>query len=159
VYVSECGSKNGSGGISVAREPKWDLCLETRRGKCNRASREPERVPLGAKCGLSVHAQADSTVCSGCSGRAQAVLRNAQECSPSAQVKAAAAHVQTLKRNQRKKKLSLTYLVISTIFFPTRLVSGGALWLVGDWRETKPLRKQRSNPQVSEVFCSVSIDL
>jgi hypothetical protein len=41
-----------------------------------------------------------------CSGRAQAcsgMLRNAQECSPSAQVKAAAAHVQTLKQNQRKK--------------------------------------------------------
>jgi hypothetical protein len=39
-------------------------------------------------------AQADS----GCSG-------SAQECSPSAQVKAAAAHVQTLKKNQRKKKV------------------------------------------------------
>jgi hypothetical protein len=39
------------------------------------------------------------------------MLRDAQGCSPSAQVKAAAAHVQTLKRNQRKKKLSLTYLV------------------------------------------------
>jgi hypothetical protein len=36
---------------------------------------------------------------------AQALLRNAQECSPSAQVKAAAAHVQTLKRNQQKKKV------------------------------------------------------
>ena len=34
-----------------------------------------------------------------------------RECSPSAQVKAAAAHVQTLKRNQRIKKLSLTYVV------------------------------------------------
>jgi hypothetical protein len=45
------------------------------------------------------------------SGRAQTELRHAQECLPSAQVKAAAAHVQTLKRNQRKKKLSLTYLV------------------------------------------------
>ena len=45
-----------------------------------------------------MHAQADSAVCSGCSGRAD-------ECSPSAQVKAAAAHVQTLKQN---KKLSLT---------------------------------------------------
>jgi hypothetical protein len=42
---------------------------------------------------------------------AQAELRQAQECSPSAQVKAAAAHVHTLKRNQRKKKLSLTYVV------------------------------------------------
>jgi hypothetical protein len=45
------------------------------------------------------------------SGRAQAMVRHAQECSPSAQVKAAAAHVQTLKQNQRKKKLSLTYVV------------------------------------------------
>ena len=33
------------------------------------------------------------------------MLRHAQECSPSAQVKAAAAHVQTLKQNQRKKKV------------------------------------------------------
>jgi hypothetical protein len=33
------------------------------------------------------------------------VLRLAQECSPSAQVRAAAAHVQTLKQNQRKKKV------------------------------------------------------
>jgi len=49
VYVSKCGSKNSSGEISVAREPKWDLCLETRRRKCNRASGEPERAPLGAK--------------------------------------------------------------------------------------------------------------
>jgi hypothetical protein len=37
----------------------------------------------------------------------------AQECSPSAQVKAAAAHVQTLKQNQRKKKLSMTLMVVS----------------------------------------------
>ena len=29
----------------------------------------------------------------------------AQECSPSAQVKAAAAHVQTFKQNRRKKKV------------------------------------------------------
>jgi hypothetical protein len=49
-----------------------------------------------------------------CSGRAQDVLRNSQECSPSAQVKAAAAHVQTLKQNQRKNKLSLTYVVVRT---------------------------------------------
>jgi hypothetical protein len=47
-----------------------------------------------------------------CSGRAQDVLRHAQECSPSAQVKAAAAHVQTLKQNQRKKKLSMTLMVL-----------------------------------------------
>jgi hypothetical protein len=32
-------------------------------------------------------------------------------CSGRAQVKAAAAHVQTLKRNQRKKKFSVTYVV------------------------------------------------
>jgi len=43
-----------------------------------------------------------------CAQVAQAELRHAQECSPSAQVKAAAAHVQTLKQNQRKKKLSMT---------------------------------------------------
>ena len=29
----------------------------------------------------------------------------------------------------------------------------------GPTTKTKPLRKQRSKPQVSEVFCSVSIDL
>jgi len=40
-----------------------------------------------------------------CFDRAQAMLRNAQECSPSAQVKAAAAHVQALKQNQREKKV------------------------------------------------------
>ena len=45
-------------------------------------------------------------MCSGYSGWAQ-------EWSPSAQVKAAAAHVQTLKRNQQKNKLSLTYRVAS----------------------------------------------
>ena len=39
----------------------------------------------------------------------------AQECSPSAQVKAAAAHVQTLKRNQRKKKSSLTYVAATVL--------------------------------------------
>ena len=50
-------------------------------------------------------------MCSGYSGRAQVELRHAQECSPSAQVKAAATHVQILKRNKRKKRLSLTYLV------------------------------------------------
>ena len=50
---------------------------------------------------------------SACSGPAQAVLRHAQECSPSTQVKAAAAHVQILKRNQGKKKLSLTYMVVT----------------------------------------------
>jgi hypothetical protein len=42
----------------------------------------------------------------------QDVLRHAQECSPSAQGKAAAAHVQTLKQNQRKKKLSMTLLAV-----------------------------------------------
>jgi hypothetical protein len=67
--------------------------------------------PLGSYNDLLAHAQADSAVCSGCSGRAQDVLRHAQEGSPSAQVKAAAAHVQTLKQNQRKKKLSLTLVV------------------------------------------------
>ena len=36
----------------------------------------------------------------------------AQEYSPSAQVKAAAAHVQTLKQNQRKKKLSMTLVEV-----------------------------------------------
>jgi hypothetical protein len=29
----------------------------------------------------------------------------------------------------------------------------------GPTTKTEPLRKQRSKPQVSEVFCSVSIDL
>jgi hypothetical protein len=54
-------------------EPKWDLRLETRRGKCNRASKEPKQAPLNAKmasqCLLRLtlpYAQV-----------AQAVLRNA----------------------------------------------------------------------------------
>lgn len=38
-----------------------------------------------------------------CDQVAQAELRHAQESSPSTQVKAAAAHVQTLKQQQRKK--------------------------------------------------------
>jgi hypothetical protein len=50
-------------------------------------------------------AQADSIVCSGCLG----MLRNAH---PRLRLKAAATHVQALKRNQRKNKLSLTYVVI-----------------------------------------------
>jgi hypothetical protein len=80
VHVSGYGSKNSSGGSSVAREPKWDLCLETRRGKCNRALRELERVPLGAKIA------------------SQCMLRLTLPCaqvarSPSAQVKAVAAYV------------------------------------------------------------------
>jgi hypothetical protein len=33
-----------------------------------------------------------------------------RKCSPSAQIKAAAAQVQTLKRNQWRKKLSITYV-------------------------------------------------
>jgi hypothetical protein len=74
-------------------------------------------------------------VCSGCSGRAQAgaqdVLRHAQECSPSAQVKAAAAHVQTLKQNQRKKKLSITLVVV--------IVNGRLL----------PLRPHRPPPELA----------
>jgi hypothetical protein len=37
---------------------------------------------------------------------------SAQECLPSAQVKAAAAHVHRLKRNQRKKKSSVTIVVV-----------------------------------------------
>jgi hypothetical protein len=49
-----------------------------------------------------------------CAQVAQAELRHARECSPSAQVKAAATHVQTLKRNQRKKKLSVTYVAERT---------------------------------------------
>jgi hypothetical protein len=65
---------------------------------------------LDTEIGVLMHAHADSAVCSGCSrpssGRAQA-------CSPSDQVKAAAAHVQILKRNQREKKLYLAYLEVS----------------------------------------------
>jgi hypothetical protein len=59
-----------------------------------------------------------------CSGRAQDVLRHAQECSPSAQVKAAAAHVQTLKQNQRKKKLSLTYVVVEASVVVSDVIVG-----------------------------------
>jgi hypothetical protein len=44
-------------------------------------------------------------------------LVRAQECSPLAQVKAAATHVQILKQNQRKKKLSVTFVVISDNIF------------------------------------------
>jgi len=42
------------------------------------------------------------------SGSAQALLSHAQPCSPSAQLKAAATHVQRLKWNQRKKRLILS---------------------------------------------------
>jgi hypothetical protein len=59
--------------------------------------------------------QADSAVCLGCSGRPQVKLRHAQECSPSAQVKAAAAHVQTLKQNQQKEKLSLAFVAEASV--------------------------------------------
>lgn len=59
---------------------------------------------------------------SGCSSFTQALLRlysgllnlglgmliSAQVCSPSTQVKAAAAHVERLKRNERKKKIILS---------------------------------------------------
>jgi hypothetical protein len=45
--------KNGSGGIPVARNPKWDLRFETRRGKCNlepkrakTSQNEPKRAPV-----------------------------------------------------------------------------------------------------------------
>jgi len=62
----------------------------TRKG--TRASKEPERGLLGGKMASKCIRKADPAVCSGCSGRAQ-------ECSPSAQVKVAAAHAQTLKRN------------------------------------------------------------
>jgi DUF971 family protein len=47
--------------------------------------------------------------CSGCSGFAQALLRL---CSPSAQVKAAFAHVRRLKRNQQQGKLILSLEVL-----------------------------------------------
>ena len=57
------------------------------------------------------------------------MLRDAQGCSPSAQVKAAAAHVQTLKRNQRKKKLSLTYLVVILSFEPCLAFSLLVPWI------------------------------
>ncbi len=70
-----------------------------RRGKCNRASRELEQAPLGAK----MTSQSMLRLTLPCAQVAQAELRHSQECSPSAQVKAAAAHVQTLKQNQRKK--------------------------------------------------------
>ena len=88
----QMGSKIGSGGILVTREPKWDLCLET-QGKCNQASREPEQVPLGAK----LASQCMLRLTLPCAQVAQAELRpslgRAQEYSTSAQVKAAAAHV------------------------------------------------------------------
>jgi len=69
VYVSECGSKNRFRGISVAREPKWDR---------NRASRELEGAPLGAKMAPQYMLRLTFAACSGCSGRAQAELRHAQ---------------------------------------------------------------------------------
>jgi hypothetical protein len=82
------------------REPKWDLWFGDATRKCSRASREPERATLGARmpcqCMLRLTLPCAAQV-------AQAVLTHAQECSPSAQVKAAAVHVQTLKRNQGGK--------------------------------------------------------
>lgn len=49
-------------------------------------------------------------MCSGCSDSAQALLK--LSCSPSARIKAAAAHVRRLKWNQRKKKLILSLWVL-----------------------------------------------
>ena len=69
-------------------------------GIYNRASREPERAPLGAK----MASQADSAVCSGCSGPAQAVPRHAQECSPPAQVKAAGSCSRPNTKTELAKK-------------------------------------------------------
>jgi len=80
--------------------------LETKRGKYNRALREPERALWVLKWPLNAY--------SGCSGRAQ--------------VKAAAAHVQTLKRKKRKKKLSLTYVEI--FYFIFRIIFKGVLNLL-----------------------------
>jgi hypothetical protein len=64
-----------------------------------------------------MHTQADSKACLGCSG-------NAQASSPSAQVKAAAAHVQRLKDGRR----TATFLLVSlslpwfqTVSSPTRM--------------------------------------
>jgi hypothetical protein len=50
-----------------------------------------------------------------CAQVAQAELRHAQECLPSAQVKAAAAHVQTLNRISEKKKLSMTLVEVVAV--------------------------------------------
>jgi hypothetical protein len=66
----------------------------TRKG--TRALKEPERAPLGAKMSSKYICRLTPAVCSGCLGRAQ-------ECLPSAQVKAAQAQI--LKRNWRKKKV------------------------------------------------------
>jgi hypothetical protein len=62
---------------------------KTRQRNCSRGTQRPKYV--------SAHADSGS----------------AQGCSPSAQVKTAAAHVRRLERNQRKKKSSMTILVIS----------------------------------------------
>jgi hypothetical protein len=75
-------------------KPKKDPPLETRRGKCNRALREPKRVPMDTK----IRAQAYLA-------RAQTVLRNAHPrlklAHPITQAKTAAARVQ-----RRKWKMS-----------------------------------------------------
>jgi hypothetical protein len=85
----------------------YPLENKTRRGKCNRALWELRQAYLQA------------TMASSCILRpTQGIIRSsgaqviAQECSLSAQVKAAAAHVQTLKQSQREKKLSLTYVEV-----------------------------------------------
>jgi len=80
------------------------------------AHRRPKWVP-------HYGAQADSGRAQDGSGSVQACSPPAQVCSPSAQVKAAVAHVRRLKRNQRKKKLTLSLWV----FFMTYFVSCG--WL------------------------------
>jgi hypothetical protein len=46
---------------------------------------------------------------------AQAVIRPCSDCSPSTQVKAAAAHVRRLKGKQQRQKSSMTIVVISVI--------------------------------------------
>jgi hypothetical protein len=91
-------------GMSIVREPKWDLCLETRRGKYNRALRELQQAPLGAKL-ASQYMLRLTLPC------AQA----AQECSPSAKLKQQLTP--NTKTNQRKKELSLTYVATSLIGF------------------------------------------
>jgi hypothetical protein len=115
VYVSERGSKNGSGESRSQGSQNGNCTWRQNEESVTEHQGSPNKSLWELKWPLSA--------CSGwpcrvlrllrpSSGRAQDLLRHAQECSPSAQVKAAAAQVQTLKQNQRKKKLSLTFVVV-----------------------------------------------
>lgn len=95
MLFDECDPKKNELAGNHVREAK-QVPWQTRLGNVagHSGGQKGSRIIVG-KAG-SGHTQARLKLCSGF----------AQACSLSAQVKAAAAHVQTLKRNQRKKELT-----------------------------------------------------